>query len=95
MRSVDPERDSPEVLADYLELLDPRFLGMTGTVPDIASVATVYGVYFEARQGRVDTGYVVDHTASLMVVDREGYLKLVIPPETAADRIAADLEYLP
>ncbi|NNC92053.1 MAG: SCO family protein [Acidimicrobiia bacterium] len=94
MISVDPERDSPEILGEYLSYFDPRFLGMTGTQEEIASVATVYGVFYQAEEGTVDTGYLVSHTARLMVVDRDGYLKLVMPGEATPDEIAADLDYL-
>jgi protein SCO1/2 len=94
MVSVDPARDTPEVLDQYLTYFDPSFVGMTGTEEEIASVATVYGVYFQAREGSVDTGYLVDHSAHLMVIDRDGYLKLVLPPDLTVDQIAGDLEYL-
>lgn len=94
MVSVDPERDSPELLRDYLSFFDSRFLGMTGTEVEVAEVATVYGVFFQAEEGTVDTGYLVSHTANLMVVDREGYLKLIIPPDATSDQIASDLDYL-
>ena len=94
MVSVDPERDSPEILGEYLSYFDPRFLGMTGTQEEIASVATVYGVFYEAEEGTVDTGYLVSHTARLMIVDRDGYLKLVMPGDATPDQIAADLDYL-
>jgi protein SCO1/2 len=94
MVSVDPERDSPEILGEYLSYFDPRFLGMTGTPEEIASVATVYGVFYEAEEGTVDTGYLVSHTARLMIVDRDGYLKLVMPGDATPDQIAADLDYL-
>lgn len=94
MVSVDPERDSPEVLGDYLSYFDPRFLGMTGSQEEIASVATVYGVFYQAEEGSVDTGYLVSHTARLMIVDRDGYLKLVMPGDATPDQIAADLDYL-
>jgi protein SCO1/2 len=94
MVTVDPQRDTPEVLGEYLGYFDERFLGMTGTEAEIAAVATVYGVFFEAHEGSVDTGYLVDHTASIMVVDRDGYLKLVLPTEATVDQVVSDLEYL-
>ena len=94
MVSVDPERDSPELLRDYLSFFDDRFLGMTGTEVEVAEIATVYGVFFQAEEGTADTGYLVSHTANLMVVDREGYLKLIIPPDATSDQIASDLDYL-
>ena len=94
MVSVDPARDTPEILDEYLGFFDERFLGMTGTEAEIASVATVYGVFFQANEGSAETGYLVDHTASLMVVDRDGYLKLILPTEVTVDQIVSDLEYL-
>jgi protein SCO1/2 len=94
MVSVDPARDSPELLGEYLGFFDPRFLGMTGTEAEVAEVATVYGVFFQAEEGTEDTGYLVSHTANLMVVDRDGHLKLIIPPDATADQIASDLDYL-
>lgn len=94
MVSVDPQRDTPEVLDEYLGFFDPSFLGMTGTDDEIASVATVYGVFFQAEEGSVDTGYLVSHTARLMVIDRDGYLKLILPGDVTVDQIVSDLEYL-
>ena len=94
MVSVDPARDTPEILGEYLGFFDPRFIGMTGTEAEVAQVATVYGVFFQAEEGTVDTGYLVSHTANLMVVDRDGHLKLIIPPDATADQIASDLDYL-
>ena len=94
MVSVDPARDTPDLLGEYLGFFDPRFLGMTGTEAEVAEVATVYGVFFQAEEGTVDTGYLVSHTANLRVVDREGHLKLIIPPDATSDQIASDLDYL-
>ena len=94
MVSVDPERDTPEVLADYLTFFDPGFIGMTGTDEEVFSVASSYGVFYQAREGTIETGYLVDHSAHLMVIDQEGYLKLVLPPDLNVDQIADDLDYL-
>ncbi len=94
MISVDPERDSPEVLASYLSNFNPDFVGLTGTPEQIASAATPFGVFFEKHEGSAATGYLVDHTASVMVLDREGRLRLVLPFETPAEEIAADLKQL-
>ncbi|MDH3540067.1 MAG: SCO family protein [Acidimicrobiia bacterium] len=94
MVSVDPERDSPEVLGEYLGYFDPSFIGMTGTPEEIAAVAAAYGVFHQAEEGTVDTGYLVSHTARLMVIDRDGYLKLIMPADATPDQIAADLDYL-
>ncbi len=94
MVSVDPERDTPEKVSEYVRHFDPRFIGVTGPPDVIDRVATVYGVYYETEQGSAATGYLVNHTATLMLVDREGYLKVVLPFEGTSEEIAADIEYL-
>lgn len=93
MVSVDPARDTPESLAEYVEYFHPDFIGVTGEPTIVDRVATVYGVYYEKEEGSAATGYLVNHTATVMVIDKEGYLKLVLPFEGTADQIAADIEY--
>jgi protein SCO1/2 len=94
MISVDPERDTPEILAEYVEHFHFSFMGVTGTPEQIAQVAALYGIFYEAHEGTAATGYLVDHTASVMVIDQDGHLKLVFPFGTAAEEIAEDLEHL-
>lgn len=93
MVSVDPERDTPEVLEQYMAHFNPDFVGVTGDVDAIDRIATVYGVYYEAEEGSEATGYLVNHTATVMVVDKDGYLKLVLPFEGTAEEVAADLGF--
>ena len=94
MISVDPERDTPEMLAEYVTHFDPSFLGVTGTAEEISQVATLYGIFFEAHEGTDATGYLVDHTATVMVIDQAGHLKLVFPFGTPAEDIAEDLSHI-
>ncbi len=94
MISVDPERDTPAMLADYMAHFDPSFLGLGGTPEQIAEIATFYGIYYAKNEGSEATGYLVDHTASLTVVDQDGHVKLIFPFGTTAEDIAVDLEYL-
>jgi protein SCO1/2 len=94
MVSVDPERDTPSKLADYVAHFHPAFLGVTGTPDQIAEIATFYGIFYEKNQGSVATGYLVDHTATVTVVDQEGHVKLIFPFGTPAEAIAEDLDYL-
>ena len=94
MVTVDPTRDSPEVLADYLAHFDPSFLGLTGGEAEIAAAAEAVGIFYEKQTGTIDSGYLVDHTASIFVVDRDGNLKLIFKFGTSAEDIAADLERL-
>ena len=93
MVSVDPQRDTPEQLASYLKYFDPSFLGMTGSVGDVDAAGTQFGVYFEAREGSAATGYLVDHTSTITLIDPDGYMREVFPYGTAGDEIAADVAY--
>lgn len=92
--SVDPARDTPERLAQYVTSFDPRFIGVTGTEDEIAAVAAVYGIFYEKHEGTPASGYLIDHTATAMVIDREGRLKLVLPFGIGPQDIAADLHEL-
>ncbi len=94
MISVDPGRDTPASLAEYLAHFDPRFMGLTGTPEQIAAAATQFGVFFEKHEGTAATGYLVDHTATTMALDRQGRLRLLWPFGTEADALAADLGQL-
>jgi protein SCO1/2 len=94
MISVDPARDTPEMLAAYVTHFHPSFLGVTGTPDEIARTAEQYGIFYEAHEGTEATGYLVDHTASVIVIDPDGYLKLVFPFGTSAEDIADDLAHL-
>ena len=94
MVSVDPARDSPEKLAEYVAHFHPSFIGVTGEPEQIAELAALYGIFFEKHEGTEATGYLVDHTATITVIDKEGYLKLVLPFGVTAEEIANDLRNL-
>ncbi len=93
MVSVDPERDTPEQLATYLKYFDPRFIGMTGTKEGIDAAATQFGVFYEAHEGTAATGYLVDHTSTVALVDEDGYLREIFSFDTPGEDIAADVAY--
>jgi len=92
--TVDPERDTAEQLASYLKYFDPSFVGLTGTVDEINAVASRFGVYFERHEGSAATGYLVDHTSAITIIDAKGYVRLVFPHGTTPADMAADLAYL-
>jgi protein SCO1/2 len=92
--SVDPERDTPTQLAIYLKYFDPSFLGLTGSVAEVQAVASQFGVYFERHEGSAATGYLVDHTSAITVIDPQGYVRMVFPHGTTAADLAADMAYL-
>ena len=94
MITVDPERDTAEALADYLPHFDPSFLGLVGTEQELAAAAESFGVFYQKGPGSVESGYLVDHTATVSVLDKEGQLRLLFPFGTPAEDIAADLGHL-
>jgi protein SCO1 len=91
MVTVDPERDTPERLAEYMAFFNSSFVGLSGTPEQIAAAATPFGIYYQKHEGTAATGYLVDHTATTSVLDREGRVKLVWPFGTDGDAMAADL----
>ncbi len=94
MITVDPDRDTPGKLADYMAHFDPSFIALTGSSDEIAQVAALYGVYYERAKEETSLGYLVNHTATVMAVDRNGGLRAVFPFGTSGEDFAADLQYL-
>ncbi len=91
MITSDPERDTPAVLGRYVAAFDPTFLGLTGTVEQVTPVAASLGIYIKKNEGSAATGYLVDHGAQMLVIDRDGYLRLLLPPTMEAPEVANDL----
>ena len=92
--TVDPERDSPQVLASFVPAFDPSFIGLTGTSEEIAAAAREFKVFYQKVAGKTETSYTIDHTAGAYVFDREGRVRLFIRHATGAEAIAADLQRL-
>jgi protein SCO1/2 len=91
---VDPARDTPERIAIFMRAFDSRFVGLTGTLAEIETIASQFGIFFARSEGGTDENYTVDHTSVVTVVDPEGYVRLVFPYDTSADDMAADMAYL-
>jgi protein SCO1/2 len=94
MVTVDPERDTPEKLNKYVQAFDPGFVGLSGTPDQIAGAAAPLGVFYEKHPVSGAAGYLMDHTATTMVIDRDGRMRLVWPYGTAGEDMAADLAHL-
>ena len=93
--TVDPKRDSPERLREYLAAFNPSFLGATGTPGELAAVRKTYGVVAEQVVSRNQAiGYEVNHSSSLYLVDRQGKLRGLAPFGTPVDDLVHDLELL-
>jgi protein SCO1 len=88
--TVDPERDTPAVIKDYLSSFDPHLSGLTGDSATIAAVAKAYRVYFKKvplDQG----GYTMDHTAIVYLMDKDGRFVSPFSLKRTPDAAAADL----
>jgi len=92
--SVDPERDTPDVLRAYVPAFNPAFLGLTGSEAAIRAAAAEFKVVYQKSQGAVPDDYLIDHSAGTYVFDPEGRLRLLMPYGTTPDVIAADLKIL-
>lgn len=91
MVSVDGERDTPERLKSYISNFDPDFIGMTGDEAALNRLGADYGLFFEKQEGE---NYVVDHTASIFMIDPEGRLTTVYTFGTEPDVIVEDVTAL-
>lgn len=87
--SVDPERDSPAHLKDYLASF-PDIIGLTGTEAQVAAAARNFKVRYERQKPEGDDpwAYAVDHTASIFIMDRQGNFLARLPHMSAPDRVA-------
>jgi len=92
MVSVDPERDTPQALAQYVTAFDPRFLGLRGDLAATKKVAAEFKIYFEKR--KQGAGYTVDHSAQSYVLDPQGRLRLLVRHDRIAQDLAGDLRTL-
>jgi len=91
--TVDPERDTPDVLKSYAQSFDAPIEALTGSADDVAKAARAYRVYY-ARHPREDGGYDMDHSAVIYVIDPQGRFTATLTPDASADAIAARLEKL-
>lgn len=90
--TVDPERDTPELLREYMKAFHPAFLALTGSADQIARTATDFRVFYK----KVPTGssYTMDHTALSYLFDRQGRIRVALRHEQGVDDYAADIRTL-
>jgi protein SCO1/2 len=92
--TVDPERDTPEVLAKYVPAFDPSFIGLRGEPDETSKAAREFKVFFQKVPNRDGTSYNVDHTAASYVLDTAGRLRLFVRHSQPVEEIVADLRQL-
>ena len=91
--TVDPERDTAELLSKYVPAFDPGFIGLYGDAAATARVAKEFKVFYQKVPGRTPESYTVDHTAGSYVLDPQGRLRLFVRHGNAA-WLADDLRTL-
>ena len=91
--TVDPERDTADVLRQYVPVFNPTFLGLRGDADATARVAKEFKVFYQKQQLK-DGGYSVDHSAGTYIFDREGRLRLFAPYGRGAAPILHDIRLL-
>ena len=91
--TVDPERDTPKLLASYVPAFDPSFLGLYGDAAATARVAKEFKVFFQKVPGKTPDSYSVDHTSASYVFDPQGRLRLLVRPGNVPN-LVADLRTL-
>jgi protein SCO1 len=91
--TVDPDRDTPEVLKSYVESFDAPIVALTGTAEEVAQAAKNYRVYY-AKHPHGDGGYDMDHSAVVYVMDPAGRFTATFTPDSTAQAIAERLQKL-
>ena len=92
--TVDPERDTPEMLKGYMASFDPSFIALRGTPEQLVAVAKDFKIYFKRVDGQTPTSYTMDHSAGSYVYDTKGRLRVYPRYGAGAQSLAADVRAL-
>ena len=92
--TVDPKRDTPERIQEYVDHFNQDFIGLSGTESDLANVWKNYGVFRETVEGSSAAGYVVNHTARVTLIDQAGNMRVSFAFDTPVKDIVHDLKLL-
>jgi protein SCO1/2 len=92
--TVDPQRDTPERVQEYVDHFNPDFIGLSGTEAELAPVWHDYGVFRQVVEGTSAAGYLVDHTARVTLIDQQGNLRVSFGFDTPVEDVVHDLKLL-
>jgi protein SCO1/2 len=92
--TVDPKRDTPQVLAQYVPAFHPSFLGLYADPETTARTAREFKAFFELRPPNEHGAYTVDHSGQVFVFDPQGRLRLFVRPEAAPEAVVHDVRKL-
>jgi protein SCO1/2 len=92
--TVDPARDTPEVLKGYMALFDPSFVALRGTPEQLEVTAKDFKVFYKKVEGKTATSYTMEHSAASFVYDTQGRLRLYVRPASGPQVLTEDLRLL-
>jgi len=92
--TIDPERDTAEMLSKYVPAFDPRFLGLVGDKAATDKIAREFRIFYQKVPGKAPGSYTMDHTAGSYVFDPQGRMRLFVRHGQGAEPIAHDLKLL-
>ena len=90
--TVDPARDTPAVLKQFVAAFHPRMVGLTGSADAIAHIATGYAVYASRGDASPGGGYLVNHSRQAYLMDPQGRPLALLPQEQGPEAVAAEIE---
>jgi protein SCO1/2 len=92
--SVDPQRDTPERIQQYVNHFNPRFIGLSGSETALTKIWKEYGVFREIVEGTSALGYIVNHTARVTLIDGDGNLRISFDFQTPVEDIVHDVKLI-
>lgn len=92
--TLDPERDTPELLRPYVANFDPSFVALRGTAQETAALAKSFKIFYAKVPGKTEGNYTIDHTAASFVFDAKGRVRLYTRYGSGADALKSDLRLL-
>jgi len=92
--TLDPERDTPEVLANFVPSFDSRFVGLYGTPAQTAETANNFKIFYSKQLEPGKSGYTIDHSAGVYVFDKQGKIRTYLKYGQKPDEIASDIKQL-
>jgi len=92
--TIDPERDTPEILKSYMASFDPSFVALRGTLEQTQAAAKEFKVYFAKVPGKAEGSYTMDHSAGSFILDAKGNPRVFERYGAGADGLASDVKAL-
>lgn len=92
--TLDPQRDTPELLKEYVQAFGVDFLGLRGTPEQTAQAAKSFNVFFEKKAGSSPENYLINHSAGIFLLDTKGRTRLLVRQGETIERMAQDIRLL-